>query len=1066
MTPDVSPDISRSRLLESLVRVNAAHPHTRKRLLGVDVNHGRELLLSLGRITGGWVGWEATTLRRIAGDLAFVPLHSRGLRVASDVELSALTVAALDQSIARGMVTAEFAGMARHRGFLVALQDAVLELRMAGVLPVELARASTPGSPAAQVAPVLAEFERILSDSRVVDAAGVFRLALEVFDDEASCVLDGITVIAPASSMRGVTGALLARLLDHGAMLLDADRAIPRTDGATDPHDGSLLPAPPDDQFSRSVLGWALATRVPAATDPRFDATLVQVDLFAAATPSEELREVCRRVMAEGLRWDEVEIVTTDPDTYGIALDALCQQLGIAATMLKGIPLLRTRVGRALERWFFWLGNGLPSDTLRQAIEAGDIATPDAEVAPHELATALRSHRVGWGRTRFEALLARLQEQQQVDVDDPDDDSTAGERRARREARTARERALAALLQRVLDATPPVPERGSFIDVETTPAALASATLVYLSQLVLTDAAEQQTLDRLQNRLGRLAELEETPTDFATALAALGEALADLRAWPPTKHARKPYRADGGLLHLTDLAHAGSSGRARTFVVGLDAERTSGSARQDPLIPDAVRRAIGRDRMPEVSDRRALWLEQLGVSFSTMRGRVTLSWAMRSALDGRDAGPSPLLLQVHRVLQHDDGCTFEQLRDAVMPPACAVPRDGAIEVALDARDAWLGAIGSEAALLDATAIVRSAFPMLRAGLSARDHSEASRLSAFHGMIPDAALALDPTRPGARPLSPSGLETLGRCPLQWFYRYGLGLRPPEDPEFDVEAWLDPLQRGSLLHEIFERFVQLYRGAQDSIVGDDAAMALETLAQEVIERWREQEPPPSESVFATEVTELRRAARAFLQMERDALRNGDQARWAEIEYGFGETSRATYRLSDGRTIALRGRADRIDRFADGTLRIVDYKTGRPTSYQPDPKKAAFNGGRLLQPALYADAIGSALDGTVSRFEYRFPTDRGGNAIVPFEAAAFADSRELITALVSHVSRGHFVPTTDAHDCRHCDHAPICRVHVAERGTESPRATWASLNAAELTAYDSMRARRDVDAGEQGE
>ena len=36
------------------------------------------------------------------------------------------------------------------------------------------------------------------------------------------------------------------------------------------------------------------------------------VELFRAAGVTEELREVLRRVLARGLRWDEVEIVTPD----------------------------------------------------------------------------------------------------------------------------------------------------------------------------------------------------------------------------------------------------------------------------------------------------------------------------------------------------------------------------------------------------------------------------------------------------------------------------------------------------------------------------------------------------------------------------------------------------------------------------------------------------------------------------------------------------------------------------------------------------------------------------------
>ena len=1055
-----------SQLLLALEKVSEQHQYSRKRLLGVDVNHGRELLLALGHRRGGWVGWEATTLRGLADELAFVALSERGVRMASDVELGALVTAAFERAVTAGLVREQFAEMGRRRGFRVAVQDALLELRMAGVAPAALRAAASLDSPAAQLAPLLAAYESELAESRVADPAEVFRTALTDFDAQAPFVLDGVTALVPLLPWRGLTGALVTRLRGHGAILLDVDRAMPRTDSPHTAAFASPLLAALDDDCARSVLGWSLASRVPDADHPLFDRTLATVDLFAAATPSDELREIGRRTLAENLRWDDVEIVATDPDTYAIALDALCQQLGIGATMLKGIPLARMRIGRAIERWFGWLSEGMPADLLRQALESGELHLPDAKFIAHDIAAALRTHRIGWGRARYSELVSRLG---RLAADSGPTATTDAADTDRRETTPAVDLALADLLARLLAFTPVVPERGSHVEVNTTCAALAVATREYLTLLPLHSGAERQTMERVYRRLDRLAVLDEDVIDFASALAELAEGLSDLRAWPDTGTARKPYRADGGLLHLTDIAHAGASGRRRTFVVGLDAERAGGSLRQDPLLPDTVRRQLGREQMPEVSDRRVEWTERLGVALSSLRGRITLSWATRSGTDGRDAGPAPLLLQAYRVITHDDTRTYEHLREALAPPVCAVPAGLSGAAFLDVRDAWFGAIARESILVDATATVCDAFPHLRAGLMAHDEAHRPMASAFHGMVPTAGAALDPLRPGARHLSPSGLETLGKCPLQWFYRYGLGIRPPQDPEFDAEAWLDPLQRGDLLHKVFELFVARYIGVQETILDDAATVAIAALTQEVIDGWRVVEPPPSASVYDAEAAELHRAARAFLQMERDALRRGDGSRWSDVEYGFGDGGGdgggARYALSTGQMIPLRGRADRIDTLPDGTLRVVDYKTGRPTQFRPDPKRGAFNGGRLLQPALYADVIAAARQQRVSRFEYRFPTDRGGNTIVPFDTAELGAARDVVTALVAHVRQGHFVPTTDASDCKHCDFALICRVRGDDFNVYSPRAEWAAANESSLPEYNSMRQRRGAASQDGG-
>ena len=68
---------------------------------------------------------------------------------------------------------------------------------------------------------------------------------------------------------------------------------------------------------------------------------------------------------------------------------------------------------------------------------------------------------------------------------------------------------------------------------------------------------------------------------------------------------------------------------------------------------------------------------------------------------------------------------------------------------------------------------------------------------------------------------------------------------------------------------------------------------------------------------------------------------------------------------REIRIHGRADRIDRLADGTLAMVDYKTGKP------PSKKMVKDGFALQLgliALIAEAGGFAeVNGAASAFEY---------------------------------------------------------------------------------------------------
>ena len=1053
-----------SRLLQALEGVTRDHPTDRKRLIGPDLNFGRELLLALAQRTGGWIGWEAENLRGIARELAFVPLAEQGVRVAKDLEINLLVNRALSRLVEERRVGASFVELARSLGFRRALRDAVLELRTAGVRADELRGATRAGSPARDLASVLETYEALLRESCLADPAAVFRTALDAFDREADFVLDGVLALVPTLVVRGLPGELIERLLTWGALVLPVDRPT----GIEPPPDFVASRAGSGDTPS-SILAWASGDAFPEAATSPLALRRGDVDLFAAATPTNEIREVCRRVLAEGLRWDEVEIVATDPDTYGVALDALGQRLDLGATMLAGVPLARTRIGRALDRWFAWLADGLPADTLRQALEAGELTVDGAELPPTALARELRAHRIGWGRARYEAALARIESGArlaQVTRYEDEDEATFA---ARQQTRAQAARAVGLLLARLLAVVPAVPERGSDRVVRTSCARLAQATLAFLDMVPTHGAAEGQTVARLRGTLTVLTALHDEEVGFVSALAMLREALAEARAWPLQTHDRKPWSAAGGMLHLTDVAHGGTTGRRRVFVVGLDAARTAGAGRQDPLLPDAVRQAAAPGRLATVAERRQEGAFALGVTLASLRGRVTLSYAVSSALDGREEGPSPLLLQAWRLVSADGAATYESLRHALLPPASPVPAEGhGSSGCLDARDVWLRAMVDGPLLLDASVPLGAGFPGLARGLEAMDVANGSAVTPFHGHVPEAGAALDLFSAGSRAISPSALETIAKCPLSWFYGHGLRLRAPSDPDFDVTRWLDDGQRGTLLHEVYETFASEYVTRQDELATDAARDRMRAVTQAVITRWRDDVPPPGEAVFDRERGELERSTLAFLQLERARRAGGDPGHWTHFEYAFGMEGRhGTYALGNGVALPIRGVADRIDELPDGSLRVVDYKTGRPSRFGRQPKAGAFNGGRLLQPALYAAAIGGAEGKVVSEFEYRFPTPRGENEVITYAASELEAARPIVESLVTHVRSGLFLPTMHSSDCKYCDFMPICR---AEEGgyhaIHSPRALWAEEHAGGLDEYASMRQRRAPTSADSAE
>lgn len=972
-------------LTGALSNLAAAHPATSVRLIAREVSFGREILRNVARTRGALAGWSATTLRQLAGELAEPSLRTAGTRSATDLELRAAADDALDATA--GTIPAPLKRQAQSLGFRAAAFDAFAELRLAGISAAQLKTAARKGSPAEALAVTYDRYCTILRDQKLSDAADAFRLAVSALAD--SRIANALTVIEPgAADATGLPLTLVNALRTHGA-------------------------------------------EFPALNDSRPDWSPVAADvaIVRAASPALELRDALRHARSLGISWDSVELAVTDVNEYGSALASLGDELGIPYTLKEGVPMIRTRAGRSLERFLRWLEDGLPATPIRQAIEQGELQVGTADVPAADIVRALRNAQIGWGRSRWIAALDRLT-----------DDATGV--------------ATAAVIRTLVELAPVVPEPsvsgsdGARIKTS----ALASIALRWLELVAagLTSASERHALARLQLRLTELAAHDRAAVDFTLASAELRLAIADLRAFPSADGTRARRVSAPGAVHLTDTTQAGATGRPNVYVLGLDAERTSRASASDPILDDDTRAALG-SAIPSLRDRSARRERALYRALNGLAGKVRLSYSTLADSAGREASPSSLLLDAARAHFREPTLSYEELRKKLGAPSGAARGNGA----LDRRDVWLRALASTRDLADGRAAIRAAWPRLDRGLAMHESAETASISEWNGLVAAAAGKTGPFADSTRWTSPTSLETIGKCPLQWFYRYALGLKPPEDVEFDSTIWLDARQHGSLLHVILERFVREWLPRQGDLALDDAAVALRTIVASEVDKQRATVPPPSELLFTQERERLERSARQFLAQERQHR----DAQWIEVEASFpAEGATATFLTADGIKLLIGGRIDRVDRFTDGSLRVIDYKSGSSFRFRSlGAKDTPLKGGRMLQPAIYAEGARQALGAAVRAFEYRFPRERAPDDRVVVDQAMLAKAPAVVASLLSHLRDGNFIATDDSGDCSYCDYRAICHVSGDSRSVASPRAEWGKEHGENAPEYVQMRTRR---------
>jgi RecB family exonuclease len=261
-----------------------------------------------------------------------------------------------------------------------------------------------------------------------------------------------------------------------------------------------------------------------------------------------------------------------------------------------------------------------------------------------------------------------------------------------------------------------------------------------------------------------------------------------------------------------------------------------------------------------------------------------------------------------------------------------------------------------------------------------------------------------------------------CPFKYFAEYVLRL-----PEERGEAsGLTPLERGTLLHALFERFYGEWqvsgRGAIDAQTLPDALAAFGAIVAEALA----DAPEPDRTLermrlLGSMVT--RGVAERVFDLEITA---GIGVRRRLLEYDL--VGAFTFPVRNGllsRTIEIHGKADRIDVLADGTLRVVDYKLGRMPDLDASIQAGVY--AHCARQRLEADdgqAHPVSWAGYLAFGDERRLEGRLGSASQP--AGLVVDARaSTFAGVVERIEAGAFPPQPiRTSECQWCGYSGVCR------------------------------------------
>lgn len=717
--------------------------------------------------------------------------------------------------------------------------------------------------------------------------------------------------------------------------------------------------------------------------------------LFRATGSLAEVREGLRRMLTEPVALDQTEIILSDYDRYAPVLHSHMEEFGIACSFANGLPLPFCAAGKAAVGILDWIEAGYPVRKLTEMLRHGYITFDHEHWSQGDWIRMLERSGIGWGRERYLTVL------------DPE---------RRDEDEREQGEVLFDHMKKWLSRLPDGNEWHPIRLLEW----VADIVAEYASKRSSDDAATAVALRELTSRYSS-SPAESMPLEMAVGYVRemLGEIRIRVSATP------KP-----GSVYVSSLQNGGWSGRDRTWIVGMDEKAWSVPTVQDPLLLDEERAALSAELESMGQRARRIRIERES-RLSLIRGEVWLSYSSYDAGEQKGQSPAFEMLQVLRLRSGDSTKDFASLEHELGEPYgfIDVLRQGDKRDSIDGVDSWTQLLLTDTGKRrDGWQAVLRANPALAQGYRAQALRRNERLTAYDGWLGlDESANDEGSGQGRHSVSVSQLEHYASCGLKYYFHYVLKLRPKEIAEYDRTRWLQADKRGSLLHEIFRRYLEdvTDRGTRATI---HDRSRLTAIVESVIEEYAAVVPAPSVHILAKESEEIRRDTEIFYRNE--VSREG-QPCFFELELRTDEGEPLAIELPNGTRFALKGFVDRVDRIGPHEYRIIDYKTGNPSKYK---SLDYFSGGTQLQHALYSIAVEQWLRdkgidalARVTEAEYYFPTERGRGEFARRVQNRREELADVLAKLLDSQKRGIYIPAKDTKVCRYCDYQAACGAHA---------------------------------------
>jgi len=472
-----------------------------------------------------------------------------------------------------------------------------------------------------------------------------------------------------------------------------------------------------------------------------------------------------------------------------------------------------------------------------------------------------------------------------------------------------------------------------------------------------------------------LAQLPAEEQYAATAVEAILRGMADLDAFEPTADLRglievltleleaalpRVGRFGEGVL-VAPLSAAVGLAVDVVYAVGLAEDAYPGRLREDALLLEQVREASGGE-LASYRDSLDAKHRHLMAAFDAAP-RVVASFPRGDLRRSTRRLPSRWLLWTLRELCGDRDLTATEWDTATSTRISGSPSyaSSLTSLALPASEQEWRTQAAAAGTAHPDETVAAGRELIRARASDAFTRFDGNLSGVSG-LPDFA-------DGKRLVSPTALEFYATCPHAYFVERLLRVSPLEQPEAIIT--ISPLDVGNLMHQTMDEFITEFAASLP-----DYGKPWTPIQRARLREIADAKAAEFEKRGSTGHQRLWQTERDRILGDLDHMLDDDNRRRAardskvvHSELAFGMRGAEPVRvLVDGGEVLMRGSADKVDEARDGTLVVIDLKTGSTKRFEPI-KKDPIVAGTKLQLPVYAQAALQILGGTSAEAAYWF-------------------------------------------------------------------------------------------------